>query len=239
MEFLISEHRHILHPPLPPLIRLVLAFACPMTMFPTTCATCSGIEMGFGPPLRRCIVRERATVTLERIVLPKRTKQDVVTLAENYTNNMADPARLPLKDFFGYGTGLVFLFLGPSGTGKTMLAHALAHHLGKELLSLNAGILDNMSLSFDDAVKYIFREARLNNAIVFFDLLCVQHMDVQPTTAQSAAAMVDKSICQTRRRGHTHNDICGAPWPSKTQVNCSVAGFLAGPRRNQDEHARA
>lgn len=33
-----------------------------------------------------------------------------------------------------YGTGLVLLFHGESGTGKTMTANALANHLHKRLL---------------------------------------------------------------------------------------------------------
>jgi SpoVK/Ycf46/Vps4 family AAA+-type ATPase len=42
------------------------------------------------------------------------------------------------------GTALAFNFAGPSGTGKTICAEAIAHHLGKRLLLVRYAELESM-----------------------------------------------------------------------------------------------
>jgi SpoVK/Ycf46/Vps4 family AAA+-type ATPase len=61
---------------------------------------------------------------------------------------------------------MVLLFYGPSGTGKTMMANALANHLGKRLLLVNFPSLGHNS---SDALQFLFREARIQDAVLFFD----------------------------------------------------------------------
>lgn len=61
-------------------------------------------------------------------------------------------------------------FFGPSGTGKTMTAHAMAHELNKKLMSLNYSEIESKYVG--DAPKNLvraFEEARDNDAILFFD----------------------------------------------------------------------
>ena len=68
-----------------------------------------------------------------------------------------------------YGRGHVLLFAGPPGTGKTMLAHAVAHEVGKRLFTVDAGRLAEAGGHVDEALDAVFREARLLDAVLFFD----------------------------------------------------------------------
>ena len=50
--------------------------------------------------------------------------------------------RLGFDSTITYGNGVVMMFYGPSGTGKTMMAQALAASLGKKLLSITFSSVD-------------------------------------------------------------------------------------------------
>ncbi len=114
-----------------------------------------------------CISSEIPRISLDQVVLDEGLKTDLVQYAESFVAEAEHGG--VLNDSFGYGTGLTCLFYGLSGTGKTMLAHGLANYLGRKLFSVNIGNLDHEDISFDDAVKYVFREARLSGGIVFLD----------------------------------------------------------------------
>jgi AAA+ superfamily predicted ATPase len=61
---------------------------------------------------------------------------------------------------------MLLLFFGKSGTGKTMMANALAAMVGKRILLINYPSLGSMEA--DQVIKFIFREAKLTDAILFF-----------------------------------------------------------------------
>lgn len=122
----------------------------------------------YGPDLQ-CISRVRSTVQWEQVILPENIKQDVLRLARSYTGSMARQDIHGLTQFFGYGTGLVYLFHGPSGTGKTMLANGLANHLNKDLMSVSFEKAAHFGASETEVIKYVFNEAKLSGGIVFFD----------------------------------------------------------------------
>lgn len=68
------------------------------------------------------------------------------------------------------GTALAFNFAGPSGTGKTICAEAIAHHLGKRLLLVRYAELESMWVGETPKnVAAIFRIAREEDAVLFFD----------------------------------------------------------------------
>jgi SpoVK/Ycf46/Vps4 family AAA+-type ATPase len=114
-----------------------------------------------------CIHSERTSVRLSQVVMDRQLKAELVHYVESFIDN--SDKQTELNSAFGYGTGLTCLFYGFSGTGKTMLAHGLANHLGCQLFSVNIGALEHEDLTFEDAIKHIFREARLANGIVFLD----------------------------------------------------------------------
>lgn len=102
-------------------------------------------------------------VQLDRVVLPERDKELITQAVQNYPSFQRQRARTGFDDLVSYGRGLVMLFYGPSGTGKTMMANALANHLGKRVLLINFPQLN------DADIRLVLREAKINDAVVFFD----------------------------------------------------------------------
>lgn len=115
------------------------------------------------------IKREKGTVNLDQVILPSAIKDEVVSCASNYLEGRADGSLDELDAFYGYGTGLTMLFYGPSGTGKTMLARALATRFDRTIFSLAAEDMREMPGSYDEILGTLFREAALQGAIVFLD----------------------------------------------------------------------
>ena len=144
----------------------------------------------------QCISRDRSTVSLDQVILPGKVKEKVLKLAKNYSSNRPKKARVLVDEFYGYGTGLIFLFHGPSGTGKTMLAHALATGLNKELLSVNMDRASNMNTSSEDLIKYLFKEAKLSDGIVFFDE-CDEMFHANSRDSRTLLIEIEKTDCIT------------------------------------------
>jgi SpoVK/Ycf46/Vps4 family AAA+-type ATPase len=108
----------------------------------------------------------RPTVDLARVVLPEAQKRLIVETVAGFPA-FQQARRRYFDSLMEYGRGLVLLFWGPSGSGKTMMANALASHLGKRLLLVNYPKIGQMTS--DQALKFLFREARIHDAVLFFD----------------------------------------------------------------------
>jgi SpoVK/Ycf46/Vps4 family AAA+-type ATPase len=68
------------------------------------------------------------------------------------------------------GKGLMALFAGNSGTGKTMAADVLAHQLGLDLYKIDlSGVVSKYIGETEKNLGTIFQEAETSNAILFFD----------------------------------------------------------------------
>jgi DNA polymerase III delta prime subunit len=143
-----------------------------------------------------CISRDRDSVNLDQVILSEGIKEKVLRLAKNYSANKSRTSKALVDQFYGYGTGLVFLFHGPSGTGKTMLAHALATSLNKELLSVNMEGSGSLRTSSEDLIKYLFKEAKLSDGIVFFDE-CDEVFYANTRDSRTLLIEIEKSDCIT------------------------------------------
>jgi SpoVK/Ycf46/Vps4 family AAA+-type ATPase len=113
-------------------------------------------------------------------VVPRRTFADVILPAR--TRRMLDDALTQVHSYslifeqWGLGerhptgTALAFNFAGPSGTGKTICAEAIAHHLRKRLLLVRYAELESMWFGETPKnVAAVFRIALEDDAVLFFD----------------------------------------------------------------------
>jgi SpoVK/Ycf46/Vps4 family AAA+-type ATPase len=106
-------------------------------------------------------------VRLESVVLPPDQKRLVIDTIGCFEALSQAREQLGLDDAMAYGRGLVMLFYGPSGTGKTMLANGIANHVGKKIFLVNFPSLGTSRA--DEVMSLLFREARIHEAILFFD----------------------------------------------------------------------
>jgi SpoVK/Ycf46/Vps4 family AAA+-type ATPase len=106
-------------------------------------------------------------VTLLDVALPSDQRQLLLSTLDSFKKFQETCKELKLSTH-GYSKGLCLLFYGPSGTGKTMTANAIASHLGKKLLLVTVSILTEAQLT-KDLLRFLFREAKIHNAIIFFD----------------------------------------------------------------------
>lgn len=111
---------------------------------------------------------ERSSVNLDQVVLPDGLKEEVVACVGNFLEDRAAGRFKDLDAFFGYGTGLALLFHGPSGTGKTMMARALACRFERRIVSLAVNVFDKWG-NPEDVLARIFREAESLGGIVLLD----------------------------------------------------------------------
>ena len=122
------------------------------------------------PDLPRFARRIEPTFTLADVALPSDRLNQLreivshVKLAGHVLNNWGFGGQLP------YGRGVAALFSGPSGTGKTMAAQAIAHELGTETYVIDLSRV--MSKYIGETEKFIdatFHDAQRAGAVLQID----------------------------------------------------------------------
>jgi len=108
--------------------------------------------------------------TLADVILPPATRRALdATLAQVLQHDLIFN-RWGLGERHPTGLALAFNFAGPSGTGKTICAEAIAHSLGRRLLLVRYAELESMWMGETPKnVAAIFRKAREEGAVLFFD----------------------------------------------------------------------
>jgi SpoVK/Ycf46/Vps4 family AAA+-type ATPase len=111
-----------------------------------------------------------AVFTLDSVVLPKDRHQQLIEIVDNvrYASRVLDDwkfgAQLP------YGRGIAALFHGPSGTGKTMAAIAIAHKLGVQLLRLDLSrVVSKYIGDTEKNIDVVFTEAERTGSAILID----------------------------------------------------------------------
>ena len=124
----------------------------------------------FGGGARRAVDSIEPRRSFEDVVLPPSTKRTLDLALVQITSYDLVFNRWGLAERHPTGLALAFNFAGPSGTGKTICAEAIAHTLRRRLLVVRYAELESMWLGETPKnVAAVFRLAREQNAVLFFD----------------------------------------------------------------------
>eukprot|EP01061_Rhynchopus_euleeides_P045154 TRINITY_DN8016_c0_g1_i1.p1 TRINITY_DN8016_c0_g1~~TRINITY_DN8016_c0_g1_i1.p1 ORF type:complete len:1006 (+),score=396.06 TRINITY_DN8016_c0_g1_i1:220-3018(+) len=107
-------------------------------------------------------------VDIDQVILHPSLKRTVLNAVGSHARAKEFREMIGFNAAVGnYGTGTILLFHGPPGTGKTMFANALAKHLGKRILVINVPLFNSRGVQ--SRLREAFREASIQNALIFFD----------------------------------------------------------------------
>jgi hypothetical protein len=122
------------------------------------------------PQLPRFATLLEPSFRLDEVVLPssqRRQLDDIVSHvlhARKVLNHWGFDAQLP------YGKGIAALFTGPSGTGKTMAARAIAHALQRSVFAVDLSkVVSKYIGETEKNLDMVFLEAERAGAILLFD----------------------------------------------------------------------
>jgi hypothetical protein len=109
-------------------------------------------------------------LTLDDLVLPPASRKHVSELRDRVLYHRELLHRTGLDGRLSYGDGLVALFTGPPGTGKTMTAELLAREAGVDLYKVDlASIVSRYVGDTEKNLRRLFDEAEHTNALVMID----------------------------------------------------------------------
>ena len=108
--------------------------------------------------------------TPEDLVVPDGVKQLLEAIAFEAEARVAFWQQQEPRRLFPQGRGLIALFSGPSGTGKTMAAQVIAARLGQDLCRVNiAQLVSKWVGETAKNCEQVIRVAAENNVVLFFD----------------------------------------------------------------------
>lgn len=106
----------------------------------------------------------------EDIVLSDKTERQLHQVAAYIKHRGTVYEQWGFEERFSRGTGVVALFAGPSGTGKTMAAEIIANDTGMALYKIDlSSVVSKYIGETEENLERIFDAARDSNAILLFD----------------------------------------------------------------------
>lgn len=119
---------------------------------------------------RRAVESVTPRRTFDDVILPPATMKALEQALTQVTSHDLIFTRWGLGERHPTGMAVAFNFAGPSGTGKTICAEAIAHALGRRLLIVRYAELESMWMGETPKnVATVFRLAIEEDAVLFFD----------------------------------------------------------------------
>lgn len=120
--------------------------------------------------LRQLATQVRTIHTWDQLVLPSPIVARLKQIASAICFRSIVYEEWGFEERLASGKGLLVLFSGPSGTGKTMTAGVMARDLGLDLYKIDlSSIVSKYIGETEKNLDRIFRAAQCSNAILFFD----------------------------------------------------------------------
>ena len=105
---------------------------------------------------------------LSAVSMPDDDMADIRSILKHFLQHGRGAGEYSRGPFAGEN-GLAVTIIGPPGTGKTMVARAMAHELGRPLIVVDSGSMAGDPKHFGKLVSDLFSEARVQGAILLFD----------------------------------------------------------------------
>lgn len=108
--------------------------------------------------------------SLDQLVLPPEQLRQIQEIASQVEQRGRVYEQWGFGSRLNRGRGIAALFAGPSGTGKTMAAEVLAHHLDLDLYRIDlASVISKYIGETEKNLRRVFDAAEESGAILFFD----------------------------------------------------------------------
>lgn len=115
-------------------------------------------------------IEPRAALSVTDVVLPEPNKRQLLDLQNRIHFHRELLSRSGLDHSMRLGKGILALFAGPSGTGKTLSAEALASSQGVDLYRIDlSAVVSKWIGETEKNLSRIFSEAESSNGWLFFD----------------------------------------------------------------------
>ena len=115
-------------------------------------------------------IEPRAELRFADIVLPPHNARQLQELRDRIANRARVKGELGLNGALPFREGLVAMFTGSSGTGKTLAAELLARDQGVDLRRVDVSLLVSKYVGDTEKnLSRLFSEAENSNSIIFFD----------------------------------------------------------------------
>jgi len=108
--------------------------------------------------------------SLRDVVLPEKTRREISGILKQIENREVFMQEWGFADKFEKGKGMILLFYGAPGTGKTLTAEAIAHELTYKLYTVSlADVLNPYYGVTEKNIKKVFDQAAQKDCVLLLD----------------------------------------------------------------------